>query len=190
VIGVAQDVTDRKLADIERERLLKREQIARMEAEEATRLKDEFLATVSHELRTPLNAITGWVHLLRSGKLSPIDIQRGLETIHRNAESQSRLINDLLDVSRIISGKLRLDVRPLALVGLVESAMDTVRPAAEAKGVRLQAVLDPAAGPVAGDPERLQQVIWNLLTNAVKFSNKGGQVHIRCRRSTRTPSCR
>jgi signal transduction histidine kinase len=179
VIGVAQDVTDRKLADIERERLLKREQIARMEAEEATRLKDEFLATVSHELRTPLNAITGWVHLLRSGKLSPIDMQRGLETIHRNAESQSRLINDLLDVSRIISGKLRLDVQPLALLGLVESAIDTVRPAAEAKGVRLQAVLDPAAGPVAGDPERLQQVIWNLLTNAVKFSNKGGQVQIR-----------
>jgi signal transduction histidine kinase len=182
VIGVAQDVTERKLADLERERLLKREQMARVEAEEATRLKDEFLATVSHELRTPLNAITGWVHLLRSGKLSPTDIERGLETIHRNAESQSRLINDLLDVSRIISGKLRLDVRPLALVGLIEAAIDTVQPAAEAKSVRLQAVLDPAAGPVAGDPERLQQVIWNLLTNAVKFSNKGGQVQVRLQR--------
>jgi signal transduction histidine kinase len=179
IVGVAQDVTERKLADIERERLLKREQSARLEAEEATRLKDEFLATVSHELRTPLNAITGWVHLLRSRKLSEADVERGLETIQRNADSQSRLINDLLDVSRIISGKLRLDVRPLALISVVESAIDTVRPAAEAKGVRLRTVLDPFVGPVAADSERLQQVVWNLLTNAVKFSNKNGEVQVR-----------
>ena len=182
VIGVAQDVTERKLAELERESLLRREQVARMEAEGATRLKDEFLATVSHELRTPLNAITGWVHLLRSGKLPQIDIERGLETIQRNADSQSRLINDLLDVSRIISGKLRLDVRPIALMSAIEAAVDTVRPTAEAKGVRLHAMLDPAVEPIAGDPERLQQVVWNLLTNAVKFSQKGGQVQIRLRK--------
>jgi len=179
VIGVAQDVTDRKLIDIERERLLKREQAARLEAEEATRLKDDFLATVSHELRTPLNAITGWVRLLQTGSLNQNDIQRGLETIQRNADSQTRLINDLLDVSGIISGKLRLDVRPLAIIPLIEAALDTVRPAAEAKGVVLLPALDPDVGQVAGDPERLQQVVWNLLINAVKFSQPHGEVQIR-----------
>jgi signal transduction histidine kinase len=179
VIGVAQDVTERKLVDIERERLLRREQSARVEAEEATRLKDEFLATVSHELRTPLNAITGWVRLLQTGNLGQNDVHRGLETIQRNADSQTRLINDLLDVSRIISGRLRLDVRPLALIPVIEAVLDTVRPAAEAKGVVLQPSLDPDVGPVAGDPERMQQVIWNLLTNAVKFSQPNGYVQIR-----------
>ena len=179
VIGVAQDVTDRKLIDIERERLLKRERSARLEAEEATRLKDDFLATVSHELRTPLNAITGWVRLLQTGNLNQNDVHRGLETIQRNADSQTRLINDLLDVSGIISGKLRLDVRPLAIIPLIEAAMDTVRPAAEAKGVVLQPALDPDVGQIAGDPERLQQVVWNLLINAVKFSQQGGQIQIR-----------
>lgn len=179
VIGVAQDVTERKLVDIERERLLRREQSARLEAEEATRLKDEFLATVSHELRTPLNAITGWVRLLQTGNLGQNDVQRGLETIQRNADSQTRLINDLLDVSRIISGKLRLDVRPLAINSVIEAAVDTIRPAADAKGVVLQSSLAPDVGPIAGDPERLQQVVWNLLTNAVKFSQPNGYVEIR-----------
>jgi len=183
LIGVAQDVTERKLAEMERERLLKREQVARMEAEEATRLKDEFLATVSHELRTPLNAITGWVHLMRSGKLSQTDMERGLETIQRNAESQSRLINDLLDVSRIISGQLRLDVRPVALPGIVNAVIDTVRPTADAKGVSLHCSLDADVESVAGDPERLQQVVWNLLTNAVKFSDKGGEVSVGLQRT-------
>jgi signal transduction histidine kinase len=121
IVGVAQDVTERKLADIERERLLKREQAARLEAEEATRLKDEFLATVSHELRTPLNADSPAGYSAAQPEAREADVERGLETIQRNADSQSRLINDLLDVSRIISGKLRLDVRPLALISVVES---------------------------------------------------------------------
>jgi signal transduction histidine kinase len=183
LIGVAQDVTERKLGEMERERLLRREQAARMEAEEATRLKDEFLATVSHELRTPLNAITGWVHLMRRGKLSQTDMERGLETIHRNANSQSRLINDLLDVSRIINGQLRLDMRPVALPAVIGSAIDSVRPIAAAKSISLHCSLDAEVESVTGDPERLQQVVCNLLTNAVKFSDQGGDVRVDLRRA-------
>ena len=152
------------------------------ESQQANRLKDEFLATLSHELRSPLNAILGWTSLLRNRKFDEATITRALETIERNGRSQAQLIEDLLDVSRIIRGQLRLNVRPLELVPVIESAIDTVRPAADAKNIRLQRVLDPTAGPISGDSGRLQQVIWNLLTNAVKFTPKGGRVQIRLER--------
>ncbi len=156
-------------------------QLKRTEAElrAASRLKDEFLATVSHELRTPLTSIIGWAHLLRSGNLDADAATRALETIERNGRAQSQLIEDLLDVSRIITGKLRLDVRRTELAVLIEAAADSLRPAAESKGVQLQALLDPQANPVSGDPDRLQQVIWNLLSNAVKFTPRGGRVSVR-----------
>ena len=141
-------------------------------------MKDEFLATVSHELRTPLNAIVGWAHLLLQGRSDENDLRQGLSTIERNARVQTRLIEDLLDMSRIISGKLRLDVQRVLPVTVVEAAIESVRPAAEAKGVRLEKVLDPLAGPVAGDPGRLQQVVWNLLSNAIKFTPNGGRVQV------------
>lgn len=152
------------------------------EAKEANRLKDEFLATVSHELRTPLTATIGWSALLRSNKLDASNHATALETIERNARSQSQLIEDLMDVSRIITGKLRLDVQTVELTPILETAIASVRPAAEAKGIRLHSVLDPLAGPVSGDPTRLQQVVWNLLSNAVKFTPKGGRVEMRLER--------
>ncbi|HKI02399.1 MAG TPA: ATP-binding protein [Thermoanaerobaculia bacterium] len=155
---------------------------AREEAEAANRSKDEFLATVSHELRTPLNAILGWGQLLLSDGNDPEKGRRGLETIVRNARLQGQLIDDLLDVSRIISGQMRLDVRPLELVPVIDAAIEAVRPAAEARQIRLRRVLDPLAGPVAGDPARLQQVVWNLLSNAVKFTPKGGRMEVRLER--------
>ena len=155
---------------------------AKRAAEEATRAKDEFLATVSHELRTPLTAILGWARMLREGDFDEQMSARALDTIERNAQSQNQLIGDLLDFSRIISGKIRLDVGRVELAPLVEAAIDVVSPAAEAKGIRLQTILDPKAGPVSGDPERLQQVMWNLLSNAVKFTPKGGRVQVRLTR--------
>jgi len=155
---------------------------ARKLAEEATRAKDEFLAVVSHELRSPLTAILGWAHLMKSGKLDEATTKRAVEIIERNADSQNQLIEDLLDFSRIISGKIRLDVGRVEPDSLVEAALDVVRLAADAKGIRLQAVLDPKAGPVSGDPERLQQVMWNLLSNAIKFTPKGGRVQVRLAR--------
>jgi PAS domain S-box-containing protein len=155
---------------------------AKKVAEEATRAKDEFLAIVSHELRTPLTAMLGWARLLKSGRLDDETTARALDTIERNAESQNQLIEDLLDFSRIISGKIRLDVGEIELDSLAEAAVNVVRPAADAKGIRLQVVLDPRAGPVSGDPERLQQVLWNLLTNAVKFTPKGGRIQVRMAR--------
>jgi PAS domain S-box-containing protein len=161
------------------------EALLRQQAEElsrANRLKDEFLATVSHELRTPLNAILGWATMLRSKQLDGATMNRAIETIERNARAQNQLINDLLDVSRIITGKLRLNVRPVVLVSVIESALDSICPAAEAKNITIQSILDPAAGPVSGDPDRLQQVFWNLLSNAVKFTPKGGRVQIRLER--------
>ena len=151
-------------------------------AEMANRTKDEFLATVSHELRTPLNAILGWAQLLQSDGVSADRAARGLETIVRNARLQSQLIDDLLDVSRITSGKMRLDVRPTDLVPVIDAAIEAVRPAAEAKQIALRRVLDPLAGPVVGDPARLQQVVWNLLANAVKFTAKGGAAEVRLER--------
>ncbi len=151
---------------------------ARRAAETATAAKDQFLAIVSHELRTPLSAITGWIRLARSGKLDPEMMTRALETIDRNAEVQAQLIEDLLDVSRIISGKLRISPKPLNLAPLVENALDTARPSASAKGVTLQAALDPAAGIVHADAARVQQIVWNLLANAVKFTPRGGRVQV------------
>jgi PAS domain S-box-containing protein len=146
---------------------------------ESSRLKDEFLATLSHELRTPLNAIVGWSRLLMDGQLSEPDAARAVETIHRNAAAQNQLIADMLDVSRIVSGKLRLDLREVDPAAVIGSAVDTVLPAAHGKGIALQTVIDPGAGPITGDPDRLQQVIWNLLSNAIKFTPRGGSVLLR-----------
>jgi signal transduction histidine kinase/ActR/RegA family two-component response regulator len=155
---------------------------ARKVAEDANRLKDEFLSTVSHELRAPLNAINGWALMLRAGRLDAAESARALETIVRNAKSQNQLIGDLLDVSRIIAGKMRLDVAPLNLGSVIEAAVETVRPAAAAKGIHLSAALDPAADTMSGDAERLQQVVWNLLSNAVKFAPQGGRVEVSLKR--------
>jgi signal transduction histidine kinase len=154
----------------------------REQAEVASRSKDEFLAMVSHELRTPLNAIIGWTSMLRTGRLDEQTAARAVETIERNAKSQAKLIEDLLDISRIITGKLRLNIQPVELSSVIEAAVDIIRPAAAAKEVRLQVVLDSEAGPVSGDPERLQQIIWNLLSNAVKFTAKKGRVQVRLQR--------
>jgi PAS domain S-box-containing protein len=192
VIGtltIIEDVTERVAREAElqaqvedRSRLLSNEKQARSDAERANRLKDEFLATISHELRNPLNAIMGWAHMLRLGKLTPANAERAVETIYRNAKSQGQLVADLLDVSRIISGKLRLDVRTVDLIYIVNAAIDSIRPAADAKGIRLQTILDSAAGPISGDADRLQQIVWNLLTNAVKFTPKGGHIQVKVQR--------
>lgn len=148
--------------------------------QQADRRKDEFLATLSHELRTPLNAIVGWTHILRDSGLASDTARRAADIIHRNAMVQSQLISDILDVSRIIAGKMRLDIRPVDLASVVQASLDAVMPAAEAKQVRLEPALDPKAGPISGDPERLQQVVWNLLSNAVKFAPaKEGRIHVR-----------
>jgi signal transduction histidine kinase/CheY-like chemotaxis protein len=152
-------------------------------AEGANRLKDEFLSTVSHELRTPLTAINGWALMLRAGRLDTTQSDRALETIVRSARSQNQLINDLLDVSRITTGKMRLNVGLLKLGSVIEAAVETIRPAAEAKGIHLSALLDPAAETISGDAERLQQVVWNLLSNAVKFAPDGGRVEVRLERA-------
>jgi PAS domain S-box-containing protein len=172
------DITEKKNAERERERLLESERAARSEAERAGRMKDEFLATLSHELRTPLNAILGWATILAGQTPTEADLKDGLETIQRNARAQTQIIEDLLDMSRIISGKIRLDVQRTDLADVLRASVETVRPAAEAKGVRLRSVLDPQAGPVTGDGNRLQQVFWNLLTNALKFTPRGGQVQV------------
>ena len=188
-LTIIEDVTERVAREAElqaqieaRSRLLSSEKLARNEAERANRLKDEFLATISHELRNPLNAILGWAHMLRLGKLTPPNTERAVETIYRNAKSQAQLVADLLDVSRIISGKLRLDVRTVDLISIVNAAIDSIRPAADAKSIRLQTMLDPAAGPISGDADRLQQIVWNLLTNAVKFTPKGGRIQVKVQR--------
>jgi signal transduction histidine kinase/ActR/RegA family two-component response regulator len=162
--------------------LYQREQELRRKAEEANRLKDEFLSTVSHELRTPLNAILGWTWLLASGKLDAAGARRAVATIERNARAQSQIIDDLLDVSRIITGKLRLKLRRVELKQIIEAATDAVRPAADAKGIRLEFRLDPGVPLVFGDPDRLQQIVWNLLSNAVKFTPGEGRVEVRLER--------
>lgn len=152
------------------------------QAEESSRLKEEFLATISHELRTPLSAILGWARMLRLGQISPENTAKALDTIERNARAQAQLVDDLLDVSRIITGKLRMDVRPADPNAFIDAAVDAVRPAAEAKGVRVQKVVDTGLLSIPGDPVRLQQVVWNLLSNAIKFTPRDGRVQIRSER--------
>jgi PAS domain S-box-containing protein len=178
------DISDRKRIETERTASLAREHAARAEAEAANRAKDEFLAVLSHELRTPLNAVYGWARMLQARRLTEAETERALDAIVRNTNAQVQLIDDLLDVSRIITGKMRLALRPVDLRVVVEGALDTVRLAAEAKGVELHSVLDSQALAIAGDPERLQQVVWNLLMNAVKFTPKGGRVEVHLRRGT------
>ncbi len=152
---------------------------AHLAAQAANRAKDEFLATLSHELRTPLNAILGWLQILRlDGPADAETWQEGLDVLERNTRSQVQLIEDILDVSRIVSGKLRLDVRPVSPADVMSAALDAVRPAADSRSIRLESVLDPNAGPIIGDPDRLQQVFWNLLSNAIKFTPKGGKVQV------------
>ena len=170
------EVVERRRAEQERAEMLVRER-------EANRLKDEFLATLSHELRTPLNAILGWTKLLRANAVPPAGLDRALEKVERNAQVQSRLVEDLLEISRIASGKLRLDIRPLDLVALTTTAIESIRPTAEARGVLIERQFDESSLPTAGDPDRLQQVIWNLLSNAVKFTPPDGRVRIHLRRS-------
>ncbi|HTG32474.1 MAG TPA: ATP-binding protein [Thermoanaerobaculia bacterium] len=184
-IGTCLDIHDRKQDEQERAALLAKAEAAYRDADAANRSKDEFLATVSHELRTPLNAIMGWTQLLLAKGANTADDERhrrGLETVVRNAKLQAQLIDDLLDVSRIISGKMRLDVQPTDLAAVIDAAVEAIRPAAEGKQIQLRRVLDPFAGPVMGDPARLQQVVWNLLSNAVKFTPKGGKIEVRLER--------
>jgi len=177
-VRFAEELARRAAIAVDNARLYESEQNARRNADIANRAKDDFLATVSHELRTPLNAMLGWTRILRSGDLSKEKQSRALETIERNAVTQAQLIEDLLDVSRIISGKLRLDVQSVELTHIVEHAIEALRLASEAKSVRIVTTLDDKAGPVMGDPHRLQQVVWNLLSNAIKFTPKSGRVHL------------
>lgn len=176
--GIYLDVTERKQAEQEREHLLARAEAAREQAETANRIKDEFLAVLSHELRSPLNPILGWAKLLRSRKFDEAALKKALETIERNASLQAQLIEDLLDVSRILRGKLALNMTSVNLGSTVEAALETVRLAAEAKHIHIQTWLDPSLDRVLGDGTRLQQVVWNLLSNAIKFTPEGGQVTV------------
>ena len=157
---------------------LETERAARAQAERLSRLKDEFLSTVSHELRTPLNAILGWAQILSDPEVMPADVHEGVATIERNARVLAQLIEELLDVSRMISGRIRLDVQRVELPGVIHAAVASVRLSADAKQLRLQTLLDPLAGPISGDPTRLQQVVWNLLANAIKFTPSGGRVRV------------
>ncbi|HET9527092.1 MAG TPA: ATP-binding protein [Pyrinomonadaceae bacterium] len=193
---IARDVTDQrqarkaldaayeaaKHARAQAEQAAEENQRLYQRAEESSRLKEEFLATISHELRTPLSAILGWTRMLRLGQLSGEDHAKALDTIERNARAQAQLIDDLLDVSRIVTGKLRMDVRPSDPISFIDAAVEAVRPAAEAKGVRVQKVMDTGTVSIPGDPVRLQQVVWNLLSNAIKFTPRGGRVQIRSER--------
>jgi PAS domain S-box-containing protein len=178
-VGTLEDITDRKQAEEARAQVI-REQAARIEAEAANRMKDEFLATLSHELRTPLNSVLGWARLLRTRTFDAATMARALETIERNAQSQAQMIEDILDVSRIIRGKLQLNLRPITLIPVIESAIDSVRPSIEAKSLQLETVFEPALERVVGDPDRLQQIIWNLLTNAIEVRSflAGSCAHI------------
>ncbi|MBE9159294.1 response regulator [Nodosilinea sp. LEGE 06152] len=179
MLGVVQDVTARKHTEQEREQLLASERTVRAQAEAANRIKDEFLAVVSHELRSPLNPILGWSQLLRKGQLNAQKTQYALDVIERNAQIQAQLINDLLDVSRILRGKLSLNKKAVDLAVVVRAALETVQLAADAKSIQIHTVLEPNLGPVSGDVDRLQQVVWNLLSNAVKFSPEGERVEVR-----------
>ena len=183
---LTRDLTEQKRAEAleivgqQREEILEAERSARMTAQQATRIKDEFLATLSHELRTPLSSILGWTHILKRNvaALKPEDLQRGIDAIDRNARAQARLIDDLLDLSRIMSGKVRLDVQQLSMLDIVQSAIESAEPAAKAKDIRLAVILDTHPATVTADGGRLQQVIWNLLRNAIKFTPKGGQIRV------------
>jgi len=177
------DITDRKRAEKERTLLLAAAQAARAEADSANTVKDEFLATLSHELRTPLTSILGWSHLLTGGKLDKQQTVSAIETIARNARAQGRLIDELLDISRIRTRKISLDLRVVKLAPLIQAVVDDVRPAADARSINLEAVFDSNLGPILGDPDRLQQIVCNLLTNAIKFTPKGGDVHVRLERN-------
>jgi PAS domain S-box-containing protein len=180
---IARDITERKTIEQERELLLSRERDMRADAQKASRIKDEFLATVSHELRTPLNAILGWATLLKRGDGQREIVERGIEAIERNAKAQAQLIEDLLDVSRIISGRMRLDIRSVSLTPIIQAAIDSVKPAADAKQIELDVFVEPAADEVRADDARLQQVLWNLLSNSIKFTPRSGKVQVRIVRS-------
>lgn len=182
MVGVTMDVTDQKLAERERAELFVREQLARKEAEEANRLKDEFLAVVSHELRMPLSIIVGWARLLRQEQSESARADTGLGAIEHYAQTMGRLIEDLLDVSRIIRGKLRLEMQPVSPAELIDAALREVAPTALAKEIILKSFIDPEAGLVLADPGRLQQVLWNLMSNAIKFTPQGGSVEVRLAR--------
>jgi PAS domain S-box-containing protein len=177
--GGDEEAAARKRAEEEREEDLERERTARSESEDASRMKDEFIALISHELRSPLNAILGWTRILRQGRPDEELYQRATEIIERSARMQSQLIDDLMDTARIVRGKVKLEVQPVNLAPLIERAMDVVRPAADAKGITLDAILAREADQITGDPDRLQQVVWNLLSNAVKFTTEGGRVEVK-----------
>jgi PAS domain S-box-containing protein len=184
-VKLGEELARRAASAVDRARLYEGERQARAEAEAANRAKDEFLSTVSHELRTPLQAMLGWVAVLRQGKLGEAKAARALDIIEQSGRAQSRLIGDLLDVSRLATGRLRIEPRPVDLPPIVQAAVDAVQPAADAKRVRVRCLFDPRIGPVAGDPERLQQIVWNLLSNAVKFTPGGGKVELRLERDER-----
>jgi PAS domain S-box-containing protein len=181
-LDLAEELGRRAALAVDNARLYRASQEARSAAEKANRAKDEFLATLSHELRTPLTPILGWTVMLRSGTLDQPSIQRGLEVIERNVRAQTQLIGDLLDVSRIITGKLRLEVQPIAVVPVIEAGVDAVRPSAEAKEITLEVEVPPEVPTITGDPDRLQQVVWNLVSNAVKFTPQGGRIDVRLKR--------
>ncbi len=177
------EIAERERGEENLRAALAREQVARSEAETANRMKDEFLANVSHELRTPLNAIIGWSHLLRSGRLDEAAIARAVETIDRNAKSQAQLIEDILDTSRIITGKLRLNQEPVDISSVINAAIDSVQLAVDSKNLQLEVTLDPSARHTVGDASRLQQVVWNLLANAIKFTPSGGRIEVKVERA-------
>jgi PAS domain S-box-containing protein len=182
VIGaskIARDITEQKRAAAERERLLEAERVARAEAERANRTKDDFVAMVSHELRTPLNAILGWTQLMTRGRNDPALIQRGIDVVARNTRLQAQLISDLLDISRIVAGKLQLETRSVDLRSIVGQSLETIEEEARTKGIAIEQSLDDAGSLVSGDAARLQQICWNLLSNAVKFTPRGGRVSVR-----------
>jgi PAS domain S-box-containing protein len=180
---VVMEITERKKIEEELERLLRQEKAAREDAETANRMKDEFLATISHELRTPLTSILGWARMLTGGGLTAPQSRHALEVIAQSAQSQNRLIDDILDTSRIITGRLKLDAQPVAIDQIFHAAVDVVRPSAEAKGIALSEVVDAQDGVVFGDANRLQQALWNLLSNAVKFTSEGGRIEARLGRA-------
>jgi PAS domain S-box-containing protein len=178
ILSTGQDITERKQAQADRERLLASEREARSEAERSARLKDDFLATLSHELRTPLSAIIGWTDIIKMRIANPAQVMHAVEVIARNARTQAQLVADLLDLSRIISGKMRLDVQPTELRQVIEAAIEAIKPAAEAKGIQIDCVLERISMRVHGDASRLQQIFWNLLSNAVKFTGEDGRVQV------------